>query len=314
VAILLDIADRFEPRLQRALLASFTALQSRYSIAQIEAALIRDGVAGVMRLFEGQLVGGSVLTELEDAVLAGGRATFAMIPAAAVLRPLWQFSLTNPSTSEYLQSYPLDLIRQIDANTREAARTALLSDYLAGRNPRDTARAFRATLGLTSAQEAAVRRYRQNLETLDRRALRRQLRDRRFDPTITRAIRERRPLRPDQIDKMVDRYRDRYRIYRSQSVAQTEALRAVTVGQRASLLQMVADGAVDEGLRRFWVKTNDKRTRDSHRRIPSLNPEGVGLLESYQTPLGPLEYPRDPKGSADNTVRCRCTERFSLAS
>jgi hypothetical protein len=71
---------------------------------------------------------------------------------------------------------------------------------------------------------------------------------------------------------------------------------------------------VDTGrLRRFWVKTNDSRTRDAHRAVPDMNPEGVGMDEPYRTPLGPLMFPRDPNGSGANTIQCRCAERYALA-
>lgn len=90
-------------------------------------------------------------------------------------------------------------------------------------------------------------------------------------------------------------------------------MRAVTVGQRASIKQMLAEGAIDgTRVRRFWVNTKDSRTRDGHRRIPGMNPKGVPLDGVYQTPDGPLAFPRDPNGTAENIVQCRCAERFKL--
>jgi hypothetical protein len=79
--------------------------------------------------------------------------------------------------------------------------------------------------------------------------------------------------------------------------------------------QMVAGAAVDASrVKRFWVYTHDKRTRMSHREIPGMNPEGVDMDGGmYQTPLGPLQYPRDPNGIGSNTIQCRCAERFGLA-
>lgn len=140
------------------------------------------------------------------------------------------------------------------------------------------------------------------------RALERKLRDRRFDGTVRRAVREGQRLSPAQIDRMVDRYRDRYIKYRSEVIARTEAIRAVQGGQQALLESYVADGRIArQQIRRFWHYSHDGRTRSSHRAIPGMNQEGVGMEEAFKTPLGPLKFPGDPNGRAENTINCRCT-------
>lgn len=311
---LIEIGSRFEPRMRRALAGAFDALRGRFTDAQVEGALLRGGVGGVMALLdgaEGPL--GPVRDALEEAAQAGGRAWIAAVPGGAVLDPAFRFSLVNPATADFVRNYSLDLIRVITEDTREAVRRGLQSDVASGLNPRDTARAFRSNLGLTPRQEQAVRNYERALLQADPDALRRGLRDKRSDAAVRRSARARSPLPRAQVDSLVERYRQKMLRHRSEVIARTESLRAATVGQRAAVRQAAAAFAVDtDRLRRFWVKTNDSRTRDAHRAVPDMNPDGVRMDEPYKTPLGDLMYPRDPNGSGANTIQCRCAERYAL--
>jgi len=179
---------------------------------------------------------------------------------------------------------------------------------MAGVNPRDTAREVRDTLGLTQRQELAVMNYRRQLEQDPGGSLRRALRDKRSDRLIMRLAREGTGLDKAQIDKLVQRYRERYVKHRSEVIARTESIRALNLSEYALWDEQVRQGLVDAGdLKRFWVYTRDERTREAHREIPSMNREGVGLTERFKTPLGPLRYPGDPAGVAANVVQCRCT-------
>lgn len=307
------IAARFEPRLRRALLRAFGSL--RVPASQIQQALETRGLEGVMALFDGveDKVALEIRDELQSAVRESGRATVGMIPTAAVVNADFAFDTLNPATVDFIRNYELNLIRQVSEGTREAIRNKLRRDIVAGVNPRRTAAEIRQTVGLTARQELAIQNYRRALEELDPQALERQLRDKRFDGSIRRAISSGRPLTGQQIERMVTRYREKFIRHRATAIARTESMRAVTVGQQAAVRQMLASGSIDEGrLRRFWVNTSDRRTRDAHRRVPDMNPEGVKIGEPYATPLGPLMFPRDPNGSGSNTINCRCTEKFAL--
>ena len=202
-------------------------------------------------------------------------------------------------------------MRNITEETREAIQQHLIHAVQTGQNPRTTARRLKETLGLTRRQEQAIRNYRTALENLETNALYRSLRDKRFDKTIRSAIKTNRPLTQTQINRMVERYRSKSLAYRAEMIARTESLRASSVGNRASITQMMNEGAIDPGnVRRQWVYTHDKRTRSHHRSIPSLNEGGVAMDGAYVTEMGPLAFPRDPAGSASNTINCRCTERY----
>jgi len=89
---------------------------------------------------------------------------------------------------------------------------------------------------------------------------------------------------------------------RSEAIARTEI---VTASNRGSLVGAQAAG-ID--LVKNWLATPGPRTRESHliagrdernKRVPLDDPFIVGGEE--------LDYPGDPKGSAKETIQCRCT-------
>lgn len=313
--ILIEIADKRRPRLQRALVAAFAAMRDRIPESAIVEALETRGVEGVMGLLGGiEDDFGATTVELDAAIRESGIATVRMVPAAALLNPQFRFDPFIRGTVDFIQRYRLNLIQQISNETRSAIRQNLTTDIIEGLNPRATARRIRETIGLTTRQERAIRNYRKALENLDSDALQRALRDKRFDSSFRRAIENKKPLSRTQVNRMVDRYRQRALKHRAETIARTESLRATSVGNRASMQQLLGAGAVEQDkVRRQWVYTHDTRTRSAHRAVPSLNPGGITLDGSYKTALGPLQFPRDPAGSAENTINCRCTERYFIA-
>ncbi len=305
-----NIASRFEPKIHAALLRAFEAIKSEITLTQIETALRTGGITAVNNILNDLQIEGiiekEILDDLNASIMASGRL---IIPVGTV----YVYNVFNPVTAEYIRNYELNLIRLIGSNTREAIRNSIEADIIAGNNPISTARTFRDTIGLTPKQELAVRNYKKALMDLDSKSLNRRLRDKRFDLTVANAIRDKQKLSRSQIDNMVNRYRQRYVSYRAQTIARTESMRAVAVGEYTSGVQAVYDGAIErENIRRFWVYTKDKRTRNAHRLIPGLNPEGVEVDQPFKTPLGPLLYPRDPNGSAENTIDCRCIVIYKI--
>lgn len=307
-------AKKFEPKIRKALIKAWNQLRTQESRASIESALKEGGIEAVMSMFDnmGIVINKHISDVIDDAIKAGADLTILVIPAEAILNKDAVFDLFNPHTAEFISRYKLDLVKNITDNTREAVRNGLFEDSIAGVNPNTTARNFRNTMGLTPNQEKAVRNYRTYLENLDRQALKRALRDKRFDRTILNAIKSDTPLTKAQIDKMVNRYREKYIKYRAEVIARTESLRAISIGNDLNIRQMVLDGEIDlEAVRKFW-HFGGKNVRDAHLSTPGLNRDGRRLDEHFITPLGPMMYPRDPNGTAANTVQCKCWVTYKL--
>ena len=177
------------------------------------------------------------------------------------------FDQANFRAVRHLQEERLRFVREFTDEQRRATQSALSDGIERGLNPRAQARNFRSSIGLTSKQQSAVANYRRLLNRAsdgDTEALTRQLRDRRFDPTVRRAIRSGEPLTNKQVERMVGRYRERYVKYRSEVIARTEALRAVHSANDEAYRQAIDEDYIQvEELRRTWTIARDDRVRDT---------------------------------------------------
>lgn len=268
------------------------------AIDMVNTTLIQDGFTGFS-------------TTLVDSFVAGGQLAASFVPpltsATTGIAVNVAFDQVNPAVVQIMQAYQMNKIREITADVRVTIQAALQNAMEHGLGPAQAARDFRDSIGLTANQEKAVQTYRAALENRSQNALQRELRDRRFDPSISRAIREQKNLSKEQIDKMVSRYRDKYLKYRSETIARTESIRTLNVTGKQVWNDLVADGKLEEDrVRRFWVSTHDGRTRHAHVQIPIMNKEGVGLDDPFESPLGPILYPGDPRALAANVINCRC--------
>ena len=175
------------------------------------------------------------------------------------------FDRVNTRAVEAMQQNQLRLVREFLDEQRRVTRQAMVEGISQGLNPRDQARMFRDSIGLTERQERAVARYRTQLEQNDLSALRRQLRDRRFDRTFRRAVKDGKFLNDEQIDRMVGRYRERYIKYRSEVIARTEALRSTHQGNEELYRQAFETGKLNpEEVVRGWSTEIDGRERPHH--------------------------------------------------
>lgn len=247
--------------------------------------------------------------------------------AAALSRLVGQFAVAitfDPSHSRAAQlarANRMQFIRQFTDEQRAATRQAIASAFETGEGTAATARAFRNSIGLTSGKwidgkyrpgmQDWVTSYEQSLRNLDRDALSRALRDRRFDGSTARAIELKRPLTEDQIRMRVDRYRARALAMRSENIARTEALTATSQARREAAEQMVEQtGQRRQDVERTWHRTHDGRTRDWH---DSMEGQTVSMDEPYTDGDGErLMYPGDPSASGRTRINCRCTETYGF--
>lgn len=303
-----QILSKLEPRISRAFAEGVKQIRDKIKLKTITDAIEAGSTDIALRIITQEVVNQSFITfnrELQAALQEGG--DLAAKWAKEDDNFIHGMNIADSNTARFLSTYQATKIVQVTEDFKRLITEVVRAGTIAGENPIKVARRVKEGLGLSAHQERAVQNYRRALEELDSRALERRLRDARFDPTVARAIREGKPLSSDQIDKMVARYTDRFIKRRSETIARTEAIRMLSQGQKSFWDQAVADGSIERTrLRRFWIPTNDARLREAHAAIPRMNKEGVGIDESFKSPLGAINYPGDPSASAANTINCRC--------
>ncbi len=297
----------YDRRFAAAFLAGIEKIRSSVTLNQIAERLRVRDIQGVLDLFNQTLIAAGfvdISRTIQQAYIAGGDYGSRI---AAANKIDFVFTVADSNSARFITEYQAQWIREISAEMRQNISLIAIEEVTAGTNPIESARRIRQGLGLTVNQEQAVQNYRGYLEELDKTALDRQLRDARFDPTVTRAIEQKKPLSKAQIDKMVNRYRERYIKRRSETIARTESMTLLQSGEDQYWRQAIADGQVlEDEVWADWIVTHDSKLRHSHAAIPSLNPEGRQLNDPFRSPLGMIRYPSDPAAAPANRINCRC--------
>jgi hypothetical protein len=230
-----------------------------------------------------------------------------------------RFNGRNPRAEAWLANHSSTLIREITEDQRALVRNALTEGMRLGRNPRATAldlvgridgnRRKGGLIGLHSRQAMAVQNMRFELSDPDFIGgyFSRKKRDRRFDRTVAKAMREGRALNRDQIDKIAGRYADRLLKHRGDMIARTETLTALNAGRMEGLEQLVERGDVPrEAIKVVWDATGDSRTRPDHAEIDG---QEITFGEAFVFPDGSrVRCPGDTSLGAGGhqTINCRC--------
>jgi len=91
-------------------------------------------------------------------------------------------------------------------------------------------------------------------------------------------------------------------VYRANLISRTEVHRVASFANEAVAENMKIDGTVKE-----WVAIQDNRTRVSH---SIASGQRVDLKQFFVVGGERLKYPGDPRGSAGNTINCRCASIY----
>jgi len=305
-----EILRTVEPKFQRAFEEGLKSVQAEVSLNQIATLIEAGNLEAAAGLINELLVATSFITfnrEIQAAVQAGGdiAAKWAAADPVKANRIVFDLDVTESNTSRFITNYKADKIREFTAGMQANVGEMVRAGVNAGENPRKVARRIRDSIGLTSKQEQSVRNFETLLRDRKSASLDRALRDKRFDRTVIRSIQAQKDLTEPQITRMVERYRSNFVKRRSETIARTEAIRLINIGQEEFWNQAVNSGRVSrETLRRKWIPTLDGRLREAHAAIPRLNPDGVDMDEPFKSPLGPIRFPGDPTAVAANVINC----------
>jgi len=304
-----SLLDKQEATIRTAFRDFIATVKSDKVIAQIADLLESNNLDAALRLVDTYAV--RLSSSLADVFTAA--ATAEVEEAARKLSPMvaLSFDASHPRAADLMRRNRLTFIRDFSQEQRRATTAALSQAFREGTGPREAARAFRDSIGLTERQQGAVQNYGRLLRAGSTEALDRELRDRRFDPTVRRAARTGEPLSTKQIDAMVDRYLARTLMMRSETIARTESVRVTSIARREGFAQAMEDAGLRPGeVVRVWNSTQDARTRDSH---AAMDGQQVGFDEPFVSGDGNrIMAPGDPQAPASETIGCRCVVTFSV--
>lgn len=332
--------EKFEPPIARAFLEAFANVRNQASVAQI-AGLIEagraDDIADALGINAARFA--ELTEQVRNAYVGGAKQGIKELPilysdplalgsTARRARVYVNFDLRNMRAERWLADESSKLVTEIVEDQRAAIRAAVSRGTSLGQNPRRTAldlvgrigtngRRSGGVVGLTSQQEQFVSRARAELASGDpaqmKRYLGRTRRDKRLDGIVNRAIKAKKPVSADDIEKMVGRYSDKLLQLRGENIARTEAITAFNEAREEAFRQAADTGAISpKNVKKVWSSTGDGRTRESH---SALNGKEVGLNDPFDSPTGAkMLHPGDTSLGAggEDVINCRCMVTYRV--
>lgn len=309
-----DIARRYRKQLQENILKLFNNFIRNTKIEDLEKLDVNEVLDRLYLRLEtlNKEIENSDYYQLQQVVLQhSGDNIVNLIPKGSLANK-YKFDILDENAVNSFRRYRVKSLNDFVYGTVKAVENALERAIRKGKNKKQLITTFKNTLGLTPKQEVAYNNYVSALEKNSLMAFYYQNRDKSKDKIINEAIANGVVLNERQIQQLGDLYLERSKEQRLGEFAFGTALTIASIGEYESFVQAIADDSLDENrLKKYWITSGDERVRANHVVIPQMNRDGVGFLDIFQTPLGPMRYPRDPLGLIENTANCRCYLRYS---
>lgn len=314
---LLKIADHYEGKLRRAFIQAVNNVQDAASLKKLAEVVQTGSISKVMTALDLDAFSielGAFSDEWQEGYIKSGVAAAQQAEdgtAGANVR--FRFDPMNPRSAAFAGGYTYDLIQDVTKKTREAVGAIIESAMKVGKHPYQSAREIKQVVGLDARRAQALAGYRKALEEGSSRALAldiggnaaASIRSAYYNDSMTQ----------DKINKLVEGYRQRLLRQRAQTIARTESMRAASMGNREAWTQALEQTNQPlASFKRYWIATNDDRTRPDHLEIPVINADGVGMNEPFRLPDGgTIMFPHDPDAPPEQTINCRCTLAYEVA-
>lgn len=307
---IVEILSHFSPRVYDLLLQYYLLIIDKTDDNKILVAMKNRGVDTLVNYFPELLhieVADNLKRALREAWIHDGRMLYDYDNGKYMLPPI-------PSNSiKELQEQNLNSFPELNDEQRKKVIVELTAGIITGNNPKNSARRFRDCLMINAEQEADISAYRQFLIDFNPKSIEVKFRDRRYDRTISNAIKRKIPLPSEYVEKLVAHYRQRLLRDYSESIARTESLKAIHMSEYNGLLAALLSGKIKVNLKRLWRAGPGTNCREAeHDLIPTLNPYGVKINESFITKLGLLRFPLDPLGVKGDIINCTCAVTYKI--
>ncbi|WP_245262171.1 head morphogenesis protein [Hoeflea sp. 108] len=233
----------------------------------------------------------------------------------------------NLAAEEWLREHSTTLVSNIIADQQSAIRTALSEGLARGDNPTRTAlgivgRVNRVTgkrdggiLGLTAQQAAYVDRARQELLSGDPTAIRnfleRTRRDKRFDRTVLKALKDGKPLPAEAVDRITSKYADGLLKLRADTIALHETFQSMAAAKDIAFRQQIEKGTLQaQHVTKTWRHTPQKHPREDH---VEMQGQVVRFDQPFVAPDGTrIMYPHAEGTPARHTLGCKCLAEYKI--
>jgi len=216
----------------------------------------------------------------------------------------FNFDVYTPPTQEIIRKEQDRLIGDLTAQARDSIDAAIMFGARNGFSPEEIVSDIRNVIGLSEQLANAAMNYEAALRNLDSAALARQLRNTEMDTAVRDAMDAGVPLSEDQIQALTGNYIDNALDYRAAMIAQTESVRAASLGLQDAYQQAVDRGAVPEdAVTLNWQVALDERTCPVCLSIPDMNPDGIAMGEQFDSIDGPVDLP-------PVHPNCRCSVEY----
>lgn len=303
-----QLIARQEAYIRRAFREFLDDMRSEAVLREVRTALEQSGVGAALQIIDSYVARlGLAAPAVFRAVGAAEAAALSRRMRAARAGVAVMFDPTDPRAVTVQRRNQLEFVQQFTVQQRAATRAALVEALQTGAGTVETARAFRDSIGLTEYQRQTVARYRRLLEQGDAAALDRELRDRRFDPSVRAAVEDGEPLGARRIARMVERYRARLLQMRAETIARTETASAVGLARDQALTQVSErTGMTEDNIVQTWRATRDRRTRDTH---AMMDGQQRRRGQAFESPSGArMMFPGDSSlgAPASEIINCRC--------
>lgn len=320
---LAEIESKYGSKVSLAFADAIDGLRNDVILKRVTDAIARGDIEGALRALNiDDAVFSGVRQQLAAAFAESGTAVLAVVKLdpPGETRGVLRWNVGNPEAEKALSEWLGAKITQITEDTREAARTALSEGFAKGQGPRQIAldvvgrvgpngRRVGGVLGLSAQQERWVSNMRQYLQDGDlERVLRMSKRDRRFDRSILKLIREGKQPTAKQIETWTGRYADRLLKLRGDTISRTETAAAVEQGRFDAFRQgMAAKGYPEQYAIKEWRHGGGgMKPRVQH--VAEDATEVNGLNTPFQMPDGTLiQYPHAPEAPAKHVINCTCS-------
>ncbi|MER8532114.1 Hsp20/alpha crystallin family protein [Mesorhizobium sp. M1005] len=326
-----QLVSTYEPMLRAAFIEAIDDIRSNIVLRRIVERLERgdiNGAIAAMNLDE------AAFPPLDEAIRqtfnGGGVATVEQMPTLrdpSGFQVVLRWDARNLAAETWLREHSAQLVTNIVADQQIAIRAALSEGLARGANPTRTlfevvGRINRVTgsregglIGLTALQGDYVARSRQELLSGEPDQLRHYLtrgrRDKRFDRTVAKALREGRPLPREMVDRITARYSDGLLKLRADTIGLHETFAALGASKDMAFQQAIAKGAVrPDAITKGWKHTPQEHPRVQH---VAMQGQKVRFDQPFVAPDGTLiPYPHAAGVPARHTLGCKCFCEYKI--